>query len=128
MVELLVINIEDPCESCYMTPQQAAVFLLGRRLRYYKLFVVVGTVMKQVHLVHNDVDKIEKELEVALAYPYYNGMVVRVFKGCEHYFDAGAKLTLDHFEDGDTPGWWAKDANGAEWFIGQPGEDFEFVG
>jgi hypothetical protein len=61
--KLLVVNLQDPSKTKYWNPKSIAVFMWGRRLSNYKLFVVDQTGnMKPVVITDADTCVIQQKV------------------------------------------------------------------
>jgi hypothetical protein len=47
-VKLLLVNLQDPAKTKYMSPRQIAIFLLGRRISNYSILKVQGESTDQI--------------------------------------------------------------------------------
>ncbi len=62
-MKLLLVNLQNPCDTKYFNPKQIGIHLLGRRLSNYPMFAVDenGT-MKQIILTSSDSREIQKQV------------------------------------------------------------------
>jgi|688.fasta_scaffold51643_8 hypothetical protein len=61
--KLLVVNLQDPSKTKYWNAKNIGVFMLGRRLSNYKLFVVDQTGnMKPVVITNADILLIQQQV------------------------------------------------------------------
>ena len=61
--KLLVVNLQDPSKTKYWNPKSIDVFMWGRRLSNYKLFVVDQTGnMKPVVITDADTSVIQQQV------------------------------------------------------------------
>ena len=61
--KLLVVNLQDPSKTKYWNPKSIDVFMWGRRLSNYKLFVVDQTGnMKPVVITNADISTIKQQV------------------------------------------------------------------
>jgi hypothetical protein len=61
--KLLVVNLQDPSKTKYWNPKSIDVFMWGRRLSNYKLFVVDQTGnMKPVVITNADISAIKQQV------------------------------------------------------------------
>ena len=63
--KLLVVNLQDPTKTKYMSPRQIALFLLGRRISNYPILKVQDGSADQIVITWGGGD-IEKQLTEAI--------------------------------------------------------------
>lgn len=65
-VKLLLVNLQDPTKTKYMSPGQIAIFLFGRRISNYSILKVQGESTDQIVITNGDIGLIEKQLTEAM--------------------------------------------------------------
>ena len=65
-VKLLLVNLQDPTKTKYMSPRQIAIFLLGRRISNYSILKVQNESTDQIVITNGDIGLIEKQLTEAM--------------------------------------------------------------
>jgi len=55
--KLLVVNLQDPTKTKYMSPRQIALFLWGRRISNYPILKVQDGSTDQVVITDGDIEK-----------------------------------------------------------------------
>ena len=64
--KLLVVNLQDPTKTKYMSPNQIAIFLWGRRISNYLILKVQDGRTDQIVITNCDIGSIEKQLADAI--------------------------------------------------------------